>query len=75
MSSIVNYQTRRYQDKINYSSVVTFFTDKSNFRFRFWVAKVRGNLLLSICLGNCFVFKFFWRPSSFKDGLNFDEGP
>ena len=74
MPFIINYQMRRYQDGVKCSSVLIFFTEKLSFRFRFYVAKVRGSFLLSIFLGNCFVFKSFWRPSSF-DGLIFDGRP
>ena len=66
---------RRYQDGVKYSSVLRLFTDKPNFRFRFYVAKLRGNLLLSIFLGNCFTFNFFGAPAFLKDRLNFDGRP
>ena len=45
MPFIVNYQMGRYQDRIKYSSVIKSVTDKPSFRFRFWVAKVRGPAL------------------------------
>ena len=59
MSFIVKYQMRRCQDGFKYSSVLNFFTDKPSFRLKIYVGKVRGNLLLSVFLGNCFAFKSF----------------
>ena len=52
--------------KLNTHQYLPCFTDKPRFRFTFHIAKVRGCLRLSISLGNCFVFKSFWRPISLK---------
>ena len=75
MPFIVNYQMRRYQDGVNYSSVLNLFTDKLSFRLRFQVDKSRGICCSQFSWVVVSHLYFFGWPAFFKDGLNFDGRP
>ena len=76
MPFIVNYQIKRYQNGVKYSSILNFFMDKPSFRFRFQVGKVRGNFCCSqfdwVIVSH---FNYFGGLAFFKDRLNFYEKP
>ena len=76
MPFIINYQMKRYHDGVKCLSIlICFFTEKPSFRFRFYVAKVRGSFLLPIFLGNCFRLNLSGGPALFIDRLIFDGRP